>query len=363
MKMRSFLLTMFSVLALSAGFTSCDDDDEEWDPTGGGNVSFAETRAFVLNEGSWNANNASLVYFDWKQDSVLGVDIYLKQNGRQLGDVGQDVIAVGDNMYVCLNGSNYVAKLNGYGIEQGRVSFTSYANLGAVRYAVEKDGYLYVSSYGGYVSKIDAKTMTYVDSVKVGNNPEQVVVSDGKVYCINGGWGYDNRLSIIDLKTFKAENVETVYNGERVLTYNGRVFIQGYGAAYPDYDYQIGEYDVKTKSYTRLATATNAVVGNDKIYLANSETDWTTYATSVTFSYYDLKSNKLVASSFLTDAPEELASSSVYGMSVNPYTGDIYVLTSSYTSNGWIYHFDKNGRFVKKLSSFGISPRKIVFLK
>lgn len=364
MKFRSLLLTTLSMLAVSAVFTSCDDDDE-WDPTGGGQVSFAESRAFVLNEGSYNGNNASLYYFDWKQDTLYNADIFLKQNKQQLGDTGQDILAVNGDLYVSLNGSNYIAKLNGYGIEQARFSFNDIPQLGAVRYIAEEDGFLYVSSYGGYVSKFNAKTMAFVDSVKIGSNPEGIAIANDKVYCINSGWGKDNRLSIIDTKTFKAENVETVYNGERVLTYKGRVFIQGYGAAYPNYDYQIGEFNVKTKAYSRLIpnNVTNAVIGNDKIYMVNSETDWNTYTTTATFFSYDLKENKLNEESFLKNAPAELATSSVYGMSVNPYTGDIYILTSTYTGNGNIYHFAQNGNFIKKYTSNGISPRKIVFLK
>jgi hypothetical protein len=363
MKIKNLLLSMLSILALSATFTSCDDD--EWDATGGGVVEFAQTRAFILNEGSYGANNSSLYYMDWKQDTLNNSDIYLMQNQQQLGDVGQDIIAANGNIYVTLNGSNYIAKLNSYGMEKARFSFNEYSNLGSIRYVVESDGFLYVSSYGGYVSKINATSMEYVDSVKVGANPEGIAEANGKIYCINGGWGYDNRLSVIDKKTFKAENYETTYNGERVLTWNGRVFIQGYGAAYPNYDYQIGEFDTTTKTYTRLFpnNVTNAVIGNDKIYMVNSVTDWSTYTTNATFFSYDLKKNELNEESFLVNAPAELATSSVYGMSVNSYTGDIYILTSSYTSNGIIYHFSKSGEFVGKYSSNGISPRKIVFLK
>lgn len=42
--------------------------------------------------------------------------------------------------------------------------------------------------------------------VAVGKNPEGIIEEDGKLYLVNSGFGYDNRLSIIDINTFdKAE--------------------------------------------------------------------------------------------------------------------------------------------------------------
>jgi hypothetical protein len=105
-----------------------------------------------------------------------------------------------------------------------------------------------------------------------------------------------------------------------------------------------------------------AAYGNT-LYLAYSETDWNTYATTTTFKTYDAATSTLSENSPFKNAPEELASSSVYGISTNPYNGDIYVMTSDYVTNGKIYHFKNDGTYVKTLQSTGISPRKIIFLQ
>ena len=62
------------------------------------------------------------------------------------------------------------------------------------------------------------------------------------------------------------------------------------------------------------------------------------------------------------NAPAELATSSVYGVSVNDETGDIYVMTTDFTNNGQVYHFKSDGSFAGKFAATGINPRKIVFL-
>ena len=57
--------------------------------------------------------------------------------------------------------------------------------------------------------------------VAVGKNPEGIIEEDGKLYLVNSGFGYDNRLSIIDINTFdKAENIEIFQNPEKILEAN-----------------------------------------------------------------------------------------------------------------------------------------------
>ena len=103
-------------------------------------------------------------------------------------------------------------------------------------------------------------------------------------------------------------------------------------------------------------------VTKNTLYLAFSETDWSTYATTTTFYSYNAKSGQLNKSSFLKNAPEVLTSSSVYGISVNEENGDIYVMTTDFVTPGHIYHFKSDGTFVKDFASTGVNPRKIAFL-
>ena len=60
-----------------------------------------------------------------------------------------------------------------------------------------------MTCYGGYIARFDAKTLTLEDSVKVGANPEQIIESKGKLYCVNSGYGEGNTLSAIDIQQFK----------------------------------------------------------------------------------------------------------------------------------------------------------------
>lgn len=361
MKTTKFLSVVLGAVALSAGFVSCSEDEDSWNPQSeGSKINMASTRAFVLNEGAYQSNNAGLTYFDWVADTTYTSDLYQAQNGVKMGDTGQDIVLGSDGVtiYTILNGSQYLAKLNSVGVEKARYAFDE--KLGAPRYLVEKDGFLYVTSYGGYVAKIKAADLSLVDTVKVGKNPEFIVEKDNKICCSVSGWGEDKRVAVISLSDFKnVTYCDVMDNPDQVIVVAGRVFVQGYGAYY---DYPWGELK-EDGTFQQIGNCSKWAAYGNTLYLAYSETDWNTYATTTTFKTYDAATSTLSENSPFKNAPAELASSSVYGISTNPYNGDIYVMTSDYVTNGKIYHFKNDGTYVKTLQSTGISPRKIIFLQ
>jgi hypothetical protein len=147
-------------------------------------------------------------------------------------------------------------------------------------------------------------------------------------------------------------------NPDHIIKANDRVFVQGYGAAY---DYPWGELNLSTGKFTPIGNASSWTEYDDVIYLVNSVTDWSTYTTTNYFFTYNAKTSKL-SEWKLSGAPAALASTSVYGMSTNKKTGDIYIMTTDFVNNGKVYHVKKDGTFVKSFDSTGVNPRKIVFL-
>lgn len=366
MKIRNYFYAILCGLAIGAGFTSCSDDDEDnWDWKGqGSNIEMAKERAFVLNEGSFGLNNAFLAYFNWSTDKIYANDIYYVQNEKRLGDTGQDIIEYDDNIFIAVYGSNYITKLNSVGKEIGRISFADHANLGSVRFMTAENGFVYATSYGGYVTKINANTLEIVGSVQVGNNPEQIIEDNGYIYCVNSGWGYDNRLSVIDEKTFTlVENVTIQENPQAIVETDGYIVIQGYGGAYHNYTYPVDIYNPTTKTCTTIGTGTNIAAENGILYVVNTTTDYSTtpYSGTTEVWSYDLRTSKKTENAL--QLPDELKKSCTYGISINEETGHIYILGTQYKwGDGIVYHFDKNGNYIGKFFSGGQNPKKIVFL-
>lgn len=361
--MKLYKFSLFTLLlAASAAFTSCSDD-EEWNTTGDGTVEMkSSARAFILNEGSMNKNNSSITYFDWTADSGDAIDLYQTQNGKKLGDTGNDIETTDGKVVVAVNVSNYIALLDGYGVEKSRVSFEQYPNLGQVRHIDIEDGTVYATSYGGYVSRltINGNNLVYKDSLYVGVRPEDVAEEDGKLYITLQGKDYtDNRVAVVS-RDFKVENYITVMQDPvNIYSEDDKIYVQGYGALY---DNPWGCIDPTTGKYTELGKASKIGVGDDLLYMANSVTDWSTYETTTTLFTYDTKT-VYVNNSFFKNKPTELATTAIYSISVNPYNKKIYVATSDYVTDGKVYVFAQDGTFERQFTSGGINPNKIVFLK
>lgn len=377
MKKNRIYLALCASVLLGGFLASCNGNDEPKHNDSGSKLELPDDRLFILNEGAYNANNSNITLYGPKNNIIIE-DIFYKQNSMRLGDNGQDIIAADDKIYISVNGSNYLTKLNAAGVEEKRVSFTSDPELqGGVRYLAEKDGYIYASFYGGVLAKINKKDLMIEKKItKLGANLEGVAIENGKLYVANSYsqsidpetgvnvFNYLNEMFVIDLRDFTLSKTLTVAtNPNQVAEEEDKIFLIAWGN-YGNKGYEFQMIDPKQDNkVTSLGVATKMGVGNDKVYLVNSVTEWTSYTTTNTFFYYDIKANKMVESSFMKDAPAELSTSSISMISVDDENGDIYVGTSSYVANGEVYRFKKDGTFVTKFDSQGINPRKAVFLE
>ena len=365
MKTKNLFLTALCALSLGLLFTACKDDD------GGqsGPTSIALNRAVILNEGSYGYNNSNLISFDWsKKDGQITDCIYTEQNGKQLGDTGNDIITFNNRMAVAVNGSNYLTMLDSEGKELSRISFADGVDghQVQVRNVIEKDGYLYVSTYGGLLLKVRVnadKLELAADYVNIGTNLEWLCELNGKIYVVVAGPypNNDHRIAIVPVNNFNTEAVtyaDVMYNPDQMIVAGGRLYVQGYG----NYDYPFGEYDPATGTYTQKGNATAWGAYKKTLYLANSVTmDWVHYTT--TLSAYNTATGEN-NTEFFKDVPEDLEEAFVYNISVNPYNGDIYVCTSDYVTDGQIYIFSADGNYTGvEFLSGGLNPNKIVFLK
>ena len=92
MKQRSFYLTLWMLILCALAFTSCSDDDDD-DVT-------VEEGIYVLNNGKMGNNNSTITYYDPVTQASDAADVYAAQNGKGLGDSGQDILCEGK--YICL---------------------------------------------------------------------------------------------------------------------------------------------------------------------------------------------------------------------------------------------------------------------
>lgn len=368
MKVRSLLFGMLCMLALGASLASCsDDDDNSWDDSGS-KVTLPHTRVFFLNEGSYQANNAGISFYAPNGDADFISDIFKTQNNAKLGDTGQSMIEYEDEIYVAVYKSNYLVKLNAAGVELKRVSFVSDNDLSAgIRYIDAKDGYIYASFWGGVVAKINANTlMVEAKLTGLGDNMEAVAICNDMLYVANSGtvdYTYHNEVKVIDLRTFKLKETLTVATNpyKVMLEEDDKVF-------FISCDYTSAEGYIlqmitpaENNKVTKLGNATYAAANDDVLYLINSITDWGAEKTVNTFFTYNIKTGQMNNTSFLKNAPAELASSTLSMLEINENNGDIYIAVSDYKTNSTIYRFKKDGTFIHKFDAGGIAPNTAIF--
>ena len=273
-------------------------------------------------------------------------------------DTANDMIEADGDIYIIVNVSKVLLRLNGSGVELAR--YTGIETLGEPRNIVEEDGKLYVTCYGGYVARFDAKTLKLEKSVKVGDNPEQIIEHNDKLYCVNSGMT-SNTMSVIDINSFdKAESVEIMNNPFGIQEDNGHIYIMAYDASYKRY---VSLYDERTKTCTKIADASNMYADGDNLYMANSTSpDYVNYQT--TYSVYNARTGQTTEWK-MSNLPAVMTqgTNTVYMIERNPYDNSFYIGLTNYFENSTLYHISADGKYISSVQAGGISPNSMIFIR
>ena len=365
MKTRSIIFSTLCSLMLGMGFASCSDDiDGNEEPI----IDPVDYPAYILNEGLWGYNNANISrFFPNYQTTSAESDFYKQINGKPMGDVANALIEDNNILYVLLNASKYVARLNELTQEQARYSFPE--NEGEPRCMDVEGNYIYVTQYGGQVSKINIQDMTLESTFKGGDNLEGVVEQDGKLYVANSYKGindFNQEVFVINAKTMTLEKtLQVVLNPTKIHEIDDKIYLISQGN-YVDVPGALQMLDTEKGTFTPILDNVSKITegNNGLIYGVASITDWNANPVSYvhTFFTYNPKNNKVDQTSFLQDVPSSLSNGAIYLLEVDEKTGFIYVGTSDYVNTGTIYQFDQNGKFIQSFDSGGINPSTMVFM-
>jgi len=364
-----------AIIIAAASITSCNNNEETPVTPNKGNtgtkdstkeavedlyaVKLPKTRAFVMNEGSYDNNDASLMAFNYSNDTICSTQLILEQNGQRIGDTGMGLTAYDGNLFFTVYGSSYIAKTDGYGLLEG--IFKCDEKMGQPRNIAADDNNIYVTTYGGYVAKFDAESLTFIDTIKVDANPEQIIVSDGYIYCVSSGWGAGNTMTKINETRFTVADVFAIESNPQKILADGRgnIYYTHFDSLY---NQQLYVFDESNTTSIYIGIGQNIVANGNTLYIIGSTYDENWVQTNV-FYTYNSKTNTINTESFIeSDIEEELKTSNIYAFDRNPYTGDLYIAITDYKTAGVIYHFDSKGNFIGTFLSEGINPNKIVFL-
>ena len=317
---------------------------------------------YLLNEGNMGSNKASLDQYIYA-DALYRRDIYATANPNvalELGDVANDMKIYGDKLWIVVNASNKVEVLDKYTARRiGQIDIPN------CRFITFDGPNAYVSSYAGpieidedykqrgFVARIDTASLSITGRVTVGYQPDGVAVADGKLYAANSGGyrvpNYENTLSVIDLKSFEAEEpVPIAINLSRVRAdREGKIWVASRG------DY----YEVPSRLYcydpeqNRVVKTFDLPVSamwldGDSLYTVAASFDSMTGENRRSFAVFDTRTLTQLTDCFITDGTENRIEVP-YGVAVNPVSGEILVCDArTYVNPGRLYCYDHEGRFL-----------------
>lgn len=348
-------MRLSSLFVLLLMLFACDKDDNQSTVT-----ETLDNGMLVLCEGLFQQNNSSLSWIDLSNETV-NTDFFSNQNGRLLGDTGNDMKQYGSKIYIIVNNSNTVEVINkkdGKSVKQ--ISMTNGSSGKQPRSIAFYNGKAFVTCYDGFVDVIDTTSLTVSQRIQVGSNPEGVAVSNGKLFVSNsGGLNYpavDSTVSIIDLSNY--EELDRIVVGKNP----GAIQVDSEGDVYV---IARGNYGSIPSRMVRINAQTNIVeqtysfdasgmaLMND--YFLISFYNYSTQTSEIRlFNTLNetIENNNFISTSGLT---------TLYGIQYNPVSDKIYCLDAmNYTNSGYVRQYSGAGVYEKSYH-VGLNPSKLIF--
>jgi YVTN family beta-propeller protein len=351
---------MWIVMVLMVALESC----KESEPPAGQEDIQLEEGVFILNQGTFTAVNATLSYYETGQRK-LSKGLFQQANGSPLGDVAQSITMGAGKAWLVINNSGLV-----HAIDAHTAKLTgTITGLSSPRYMLLIDeNKAYVSDFfGKKISVVNPSAYQVTGEISTGGRSTEEMVLIGKFAYVANWSGYNqdpknNVVLVIDTET--DEVVETIEVGVEPnsleVDKNGNLWVLCSGG----FELQAKEtatlWLIDPEQRSALDTLSFAELnmypsglelgpGNDTLYFLNN-------------GIFKMGIDE-------TEIPEDIFIEEDNGrnfgyLAVDPLSGDIYVADPlDYLSNGHVYQYATDGKFINTLTEAGIVPASFGFNK
>lgn len=307
---------------------------------------------FILNEGNFQAGNASIDRFD-PEVKTLSSDVFFSKNQLPLGDVLQSMTIIGDKGYIVVNNSQKieVVTLNDLAVQNTITGFTSPRFLLQVSSAKA-----YVSDlFGGAVSIVDLNTNTITGSISLPGWTEEMVLTEGKVFITNLSKAY---VYVVDPSTDQLVDSVEVGLGSNSLRLDkqGRLWVLSSGDSFNGIAGTLSVINPSDLSTLKSLTFTTS---DYPVRLSvNPEGDRMYYLNN---GLYEIA----IDATALPAAPKVLSGegSYFYGLGVDPVSGTLYVADAlDFSQRGLMLRFEESGTAIDTFRA-GVIPSGFVFVE
>lgn len=329
---------------------------------------------FILNEGDFNQNNATLSFWDEGKKELLCQDIFEAVNQKKLGSVANATIKDADTLYILMTGSQLLYKLQLPSFQLiSELKFPSGFYLqDVVQISAEK---MYVSAFNIAAKQykvfiINPTTMQLTGEVAVESFPYKMSYQAGKVFVACGNYPNkpkNNKVAIIDKETNLVEGYIQLpkENPTQVLTYEDKLIVLCAGN-YVNSDSECVvsiinrlNYEVEQNVYFS-GSAYQIMLAGDYLLGIRDADDATSSYSGTTIFKMDLQT-LAINRTFLkdTDFKERQTGDFLYKLQYDEAKGNVYVAFST-SHKGFII-----SPFGDIIDHFGVGdyPNSIIFYR
>jgi hypothetical protein len=316
-----------------------------------------DVNMFILNEGGFGANNASL------STKSNGTDVsnnrFEQVNSKFLGALANDLSSYLGNTYVVLNGSEKIEVINELTLESvSTIEMTGKSPRNITFY----NDYGFVSNFDGTVTVFNVNDFSIVKDINVGNNPEGLAVLGDKLYVANsGGLGdkegvsdFDSTLSVIDLNTLtEIEKVVVSINLKKVFAHNNSLYITSADA------YETTGYSILAPAslyqYIPSTGVVNTLVSDCQDFMIDNNNQALLYD-GTEIKWFSLVDNEISATAY---SLSEVTSFYGFGQLESSY----YITDAGdFTGNGKVHFYNSEWSSLGNIE-VGVGPKEILYTK
>lgn len=340
-----------AVLIVATFFSACKKDDpvqKRFELTEG---------VFIVNQGAFNADNASLFYFD-PVNNQQHDSLFYSINSASLGDVAQSINVQSDVSYIVINNSGLIYCIdNKYAEIQGKITgLTSPRNILMIN--SEK---AYVSDlYNSNLSVVNPTTYEITGEIALNRTSEEMILIGTKAYVANfSAWSQTLKNDVIMIIDTDADHMtDTIKVGiepnSMVLDKDDNIWVLCSGGFTNEENPTLWKISGATGEI--LKTYTFEVQESNPLALKiNGEKDQLFFLNNGVFKMA-VDADQLPANAFIEQG------NAFFGyLGIDPQSGDIYIGDpKDYQSIGNVYHYSKEGILITEFET-GIIPAAFGF--
>lgn len=329
---------------------------------------------FILNEGDFNQNNATLSFWDEEKKELACQDIFEAVNQKKLGSVANATVQDADTLYILMTGSQLVYKLQLPSFQLiSELKFPSGFYLqDVVQISAKK---MYVSAFNVAAKQykifiVNPTAMELIGEINIEPFPYKMNYRGGKVFVACGNYPNkpkNNKVAIIDAETNLIEGYIQLpkENPTQVLTYEDKLIVLCAGN-YVNSDSECVvsiinrlNYEIEKNVYFSGSAYQIKLVGDYLLGIRDADDATSSYSGTSIFKI-DLQTLELT-SNFLKDSDfkERQTGDFLYKLQYDEANGNVYVAFST-SHKGFI--INPFGNIIDHFE-VGDYPNSIVFYR